>query len=170
MGSDHDQWQYEAYEVKPFPITSRSGCVRRPPSVNSGRDAYECVATGWVAAKLVGPLAIKPEPAEAAVYSDDGNGLLRLLGNSSITDHAISADIVSVSFQWPEDVQSVVLLYIRSSTSNYNITLTSRSGTNTNRFHLEDPNVCQICRSSARVIRNMNISNSLDIVAPTESE
>ena len=155
MGSDPDQWQYEAYEVKPFPITSRSGCVRRSPSVNSGRDAYECVATGSVGAKQVGPLAIKPEPAEAAVYSDDGNGLLRLLGNSSITDHLMSADIVSVIFQWPEDVQSVVLLYIRRSTSNHNITLMPRNGTNTNRFHLEDPSVCQICRSSAHVIRSM---------------
>ena len=148
---------YEAYEVKEY---TRGSC-----------DRGKCVVRGSIGTESV-PSSQDSTKAQAAVYSLYENGTMQLLGISSVTPTPPTADFASVTFYWPGDAQSVVLLYIRRITSNRNITLVpSQLGRSTNRFHLEDPNMCRICRNSASVIRNSEVPGAANLnVASAASE
>ena len=143
-GTGSGQWQYEAYEVANY---TRDKCEMRK----------ECnvIVRGCVLTNVTS--STESNGTQAAAYYANGT-MLQLLGISSNIPQLMS-DIVSVSFHWPLGVQSVVLLYIRRSTCNRNVTLMHLNGTQTNRFQLEAlSDMCHICRSSASVIRNMKVS------------
>lgn len=145
------QYRYEAYWVAEF---DRSSCARDV-----------CEARGNVGTVDI-QSSLDSTAAQAAVYSTDESGAMKLLGASVVT-RAHQSDVVSVSFHWPQDAQSVIVMYVRLKTSNRDAMLVPRQGEKTRKFLLEAPDVCQLCMSNASDIMDVVVSNSQFNVMPT---
>ena len=150
--------QYEAYVVQEF-----------------DRNAYDCglrelcQITGYVATTGAQPMG--SEAATATVYSaSDDNDIMVLLGTSTVT-HQMRADRVLVNFRW-QGATSVALVHTSLVTSNRNVSLISSPGKSTRKFLLGSSDLCQLCRSSATVIMDMEVRrvSPLNLVIPEEGE
>lgn len=135
-GAVWGQSGYEAYWVADFDRSSTS-CA-----------SNVCEVRGNVGTVNV-PSSLDSSPARATVYSADGyNGAMELLGIAVVVREPQS-DRVSVSFRWPQEVQSVIVLYVRHNTSNRDVMLVDGQGRSTRKFLLETQDVCHLCSGNA---------------------